>query len=163
MCGALRTFNGDALVVDLGGLGPLLVASVRAPFVAVVREVVLLQPGLKVVDGGGGEEGERSEQTECWAQKANNRGCGKVAGNYCRTSLLAGSSVKLSKSSGKGKYLRDLPVIKVLRLVNLCPAYIPPRKQRRGRGKRKMKRLISEGNLKITTRTFLYLGQRRLR
>lgn len=56
MCGELRTFNGDALVVDLGRLGPLLVASVRAPFVAVVREVVLLQPGLKMVEGGGAKK-----------------------------------------------------------------------------------------------------------
>jgi hypothetical protein len=86
VCGALRTFNGDALVVDLGGLGPFLVASVRAPFVAVVREVVLLQPGLVMV--------RKMVQVVTIRTKDGMLGPKARSRNYCRTSLLAVSSVK---------------------------------------------------------------------
>lgn len=41
-----RAFGGDALVVDLSGLWPLLVPPVRAPLVAITRQVILLQTRL---------------------------------------------------------------------------------------------------------------------
>jgi len=56
----------------------------------------------------------------------------------------------------------QFPPCNACRLVNLYPAYIPPRK-RRGKGKEEDEEINLWGNLKITTRTFLGLGQRWLR